>query len=113
MESFFYLARRSAPEIIDTLGSRYSWTIRDIEAVPVVDLAEVLKKAEEQTTRAEIFAEWAALQPFMIMKWLKFMPFEEYHDYRTGGNIDTRPASEILAEAEEIKKYTGVNNGSV
>lgn len=113
MESFFYLCSKSAPDIIDTLASRYSWTISQIEAIPVVDLAEVLKKAEEQTTRAEIFTEWAALQPFMIMKWLKFMPFEEYHSYRTGGDIDTRPASEILAEAEEIKKYTGVNNGSV
>lgn len=113
MESFFFIVSRSYPDIIDTLGSRYSWTIKEIETVDIADLADILKTAEEQIKRGKVHDEWVALQPYMIIKWLNFMPFEEYYNARTGGDIDTRPASEILAEAEEIKKYTGVSNGSV
>lgn len=107
MEGFFYCCRRTAPELIDTLASRYSWTIHDIEDLDVVDLAGILKKAEEQNNRDRMYAEWVTLQPFMIIKWLRYMPFDEYYDRRTGSDIDMRPADEILAEVEDIKKYVG------
>lgn len=107
MEGFFYICRQDAPEVIDALASRYGWTIRQIEDLDVITLADVLKVAVEKTRRDTVYTEWVALQPFMILKWLKFMPFGEYYDHRTGGDVDIRPAEDILAEVEEIKKYVG------
>lgn len=107
MEGFFYIARRDAPEIIDTLASRYGWTIRQIEEVDITTLADVLKTAIEKNRRDTIYEEWVALHPYMVLKWLKFMRFDEYYDARTGANMDMRPAAEILAEVEEIRKELG------
>lgn len=107
MESFFYICRQDAPEIIDVLSSRYGWTVQQIEAIDIINLAEILKVAVEKTRRDTVYAEWVALQPFMVIKWIKFMQFSEYYDHRTGVDIDMRPAEDILAEVEEIKKYVG------
>ena len=90
------------------MASRYSWTVPQIEALSVMDLAEIFKKVQEMQKRSDVYAEWTVLQPFMIIKWMNFMPFEEYYNARTGADIDMRPASEILAEAEDIQKHTGV-----
>lgn len=107
MEGFFYIARQDAPEIIDVLSSRYGWTVQQIEAIDIINLAEILKVAVEKTRRDTVYAEWVAIQPFMILEWLKFMSFDDYYTRRTGGDIDVRPAEEILAEVEEIKKWVG------
>lgn len=32
------------------------------------------------------------------------MSFEDYYDQATGANIDLRPAKEILAEVEEVRR---------
>jgi len=107
VEGFFYITRKDAPDIIDALASRYGWTIRQIEEVDIITLADVLKMAIEKARRDTVYAEWTALQPFMVLKWLKFMRFDEYYDARTGADIDMRPAAEILAEVEEIRKELG------
>lgn len=107
MEGFFYIARQDAPEVIDTLASRYGWAIPQIEATEIRTLAEILKVATEKARRDTVYAEWVALQPFMIIQWLKWMSFDDYYTRRTGGDIDTRSAEEILAEVEEVKKWVG------
>lgn len=107
MESFFYICRQDAPEVIDTLASRYGWTIPQIEATDIRTLAETLKVATEKTRRGIVYSEWVALQPFMIIQWLKWMSFDDYYTRRTGGDIDMRPAEEILAEVAEVKKWVG------
>ena len=78
-----------------------------MEEVDIRTLADVLKVAVEKTRRDTVYAEWVAIQPFMILEWLKFMSFDDYYTRRTGGDIDVRPAEEILAEVEEIKKWVG------
>lgn len=107
MESFFYICRQDAPEVIDTLASRYGWTIQQIEATELSTLADTLKMATEKNRRDIVYSEWVALQPFMIIKWLKWMSFDDYYTRRTGGDIDMRPAEEILAEVAEVKKWVG------
>lgn len=93
--------------MIDTLASRYGWTIQQIEATELRTLADILKMAIEKTRRDTVYAEWVALQPFMIIQWLKWMSFDDYYTRRTGGDIDMRPAEEILAEVAEVKKWVG------
>lgn len=44
---------------------------------------------------------------FMIAGNLKFESFESYYGRISGTDIDTRPAEDILAEVEEIKKQIG------
>ena len=70
-------------------------------------MADTLKMATEKNRRDIVYSEWVALQPFMIIQWLKWMSFDDYYTRRTGGDIDTRPAEEILAEVAEVKKWVG------
>lgn len=102
MESFFRCCSQfTEVEIRDLLLRRYSGNVEDIDVETLVELCEYAKEKEEED---RLRAEWNAVYPFMAMKWLKYMPFHEYVDARTGRNVDLRPAEEIIAEIEELHR---------
>ena len=116
MEEFFYVAWRSTPEeLIDLFATRYGWSYDQITALPVDVFFALAKEIKKQNRRDELKAEWNTYLPFAAMRLVKFKEdsFEEYYKRVTGANIDLRPATDILAEAEEIKKQLGEQNGSV
>lgn len=116
MEEFFYVTWRSTPEeLIDLFATRYGWSYDQITALPVDTFFALVKEIRKKNRRDEMKAEWNTYLPFVAMKIIKFKEnsFEEYYKRVTGANIDTRPAADILAEAEDIKKQLGEPNGSV
>lgn len=61
----------------------------------------LIEKAREQKQDERFFAQWVVQLPYMSRD--AFVPFNEYKDSITGVNIDTRPATEILKEIDEIE----------
>lgn len=77
-----------------------------------VDLAVALiKKAREQERDERLYRQWVAQLPVMAMQGVS-VSFAEYRDRMTGANIDTRPASVILAELDEIEKQFDKKGGA-
>ena len=105
MARFFSVAcfTDDAYEITDKLASRYGWTPSVIEALDVVTLYKMLKKALEGERRREAREQWVAMLPLMVTKQAKFIEFEEYYEQTTGKNIDMRTDEEILAEVAEVR----------
>ena len=66
--------------------------------LPFGEFCELAVAASKQMEREEIKRQWIALLPFMYMKQLKFMSFQEYLESCTGATIDRRPAQEIIDE---------------
>lgn len=106
MASFFYFIGRAdqEDEIIDTLAARYGWSVPDILGLDIPRLWRTYNKATKERLRDRVRAQWLTLLPYMSMEMLQFMSFEDYFDQVTGANIDLRPAAEILAEVEEVKR---------
>lgn len=63
---------------------------------------ELIEKAREADQEDRIRAEWVALLPWMQSGHLKLIQFGAYLEQRTGRGVDTRPASEIIAELEAL-----------
>ena len=104
MEGFFSLAAGCAEEdLIDTFAGRYGWGLNQIEQLDPVVMLALYKKIREDTTTEILRKEWLAYLPLMVTGLVKKMTFREYKD-RSVTTIDTRPASEILAEVEQVKK---------
>lgn len=70
----------------------------------MVTMYELVKKTKEENERHKLREEWLAQLPFMALKMLKFTDFESYAGQRMSTSIDTRPASEILKEVEEVRR---------
>jgi hypothetical protein len=113
MEGFFSAAREDPCEIIDLIAHRYGWSLDKIEIIPVLELKAIVKTAERKERDKQIREQWLMLLPLMQMGTIKFTSLEDYKVHVSGGDIDTRPAEEIIAEVAEIRKTMGVNNGSV
>lgn len=62
----------------------------------------VIEKAREKEREKRFFLQWVVQLPNMTKE--NYISFDSYVDKVTGRNIDTRPASECMAEIEEIKK---------
>lgn len=73
------------------------------------DFVGFYKTAREQEQKERHYQAWCSLLPHMTKE--NYMSFEELHDLLSGKNIDTRPASEILDEVEEIRRT--LNNGNL
>lgn len=83
----------------------------DLDALVFIRLIE---HAAEQERRDVAKQEWNALLPFMSMKFLKAVRFDEYYRKSYGMEMDTRPDEDILAEAEDIRrKITEEQDGPV
>ena len=66
-------------------------------------MATLYKKVKDDTTTEILRKEWLAYLPLMTTGIVQKMTFEEYKG-RCVTSIDTRPASEILAEVAQIEK---------
>ena len=111
MAGFFYITGRSdgPDEIIDRLAARYGWSYADICALDLRTLDAIDRKAAEEIRRDNLRAQWTAMLPYMSLEMLKFISFDDYYNQATGGDLDMRPAAEILAEAQEIRRKLGVS----
>ena len=80
-----------------------------------MDVGKFLKfvlKAQEEERREQIKRQWTAMLPLMSIKYLKYIPFEEYYEKCTGATIDLRPVEEIIADIEEThRKAFGSESG--
>lgn len=81
----------------------------------MVSLSDLLRIITDKNGEEKAFRQWLAVLPVMWSGAAKFIEFDEFRDRLTGADIDTRPASEILAEVEEIRqKMKGdAANGSI
>ena len=66
-------------------------------------MLSLFRKIRDDNTTEILRKEWLAYLPLMVTGIVKKMTFQEYRD-RCVTTIDTRPASEILAEVEQVKK---------
>ncbi|MBO7682386.1 MAG: hypothetical protein J6T17_06495 [Clostridia bacterium] len=66
-------------------------------------MAALYKKVKDDTTTEILRKEWLAYLPLMVTGLVKKMTFKEYKDSSVT-SIDTRPASEILAEVAAARK---------
>lgn len=72
-----------------------------------MDIGDFLKFvlcAKEEERREQVRNQWTAMLPWMSMKYLKYMPFEEYYEKCSGANIDMRSTEEIIADIEETHR---------
>lgn len=63
-----------------------------------------MEHAVEEERRAEAKAEWNEALPFMALQMLKTVSFNEYYRRSQGKHLDMRPAEEILAEVNDIRR---------
>ena len=107
MAGFFYTAREDPNGIIDLIAHRYGWSLNEIKNIPVTDMRPLLETAISQERDKRIREQWLQLLPLMQMNVIKYISEEEYRLKVSGGDIDQRPASEILAEVQAIRKEIG------
>lgn len=72
-----------------------------------MDIGDFLKFvlcAKEEERREQVRKQWTAMLPWMSMKCLKYMPFEEYYEQCNGSNIDLRSTEEIIKDIEETHR---------
>ncbi len=65
-----------------------------------IEFVNLARKKEEED---RLHREWCAMYP----RFKKHISFGEYVDMVTGRNIDTRPASVIMKEIEELHRKEG------
>lgn len=70
----------------------------------MVELSNLLRIITAKNNEEKAFRQWLAVLPVMWSGAAKFIEFEDFRARLTGEDIDTRPASEILAEVEEIRR---------
>lgn len=70
-------------------------------ALPLDEGLDLIRTALEKERDERLFRQWVAQLPVMAMAGHP-MSFDEYRDKLTGANLDTRPASEILRELEDV-----------
>lgn len=81
----------------------------------MVELADLLRIITAKNNEEKALRQWLAVLPVMWSGAAKFIEFEDFRAKLTGEDIDTRPASEILAEVEEIRREMkgDAANGSI
>lgn len=67
-----------------------------------VTFCEFVKNAHEQEAKERYFNQWVVQLPVMDKE--NYISFDDYCKKVTGQNIDMRPAEEIMAEVEEIRR---------
>lgn len=71
---------------------------------------EMLEIALEDERKERAHRQWSAMLPFMSLGMLEYISFQEYFEKLSGKNVDLRPASEIIAEIEELHQKGGKPN---
>jgi len=68
---------------------------------------EMIEIALDKEKEERAHKQWSEMLPFMSLGMLEYISFEEYFENLSGKNIDMRPASEIIAEIEELHQKGG------
>ena len=85
-----------------------------IERLDVVWIKKLYVKAVDARNEEIARQQWTTMLPFMSLKWLKFVDFDDYKSQFTGANIDMRSDEEILAEVQDIRRQLSEGkNGSI
>ena len=85
-------------------------------SLPFDEFCELVLYARKKKQEEEIRQQWISILPFMYIKMLKFMGFQEYFESCTGATIDTRPAQEIIdeiLEAHGMKDLGDLKHGDI
>ncbi len=98
--------------LLDLLLRRYS-NIDYIMNLPFSEFCEFVVVASRKMQEEDIKQQWIQLLPFMAIKWLKYIPFEEYRQNVTGENIDTRPKQEIIDEIMKMHGMESLDYGNI
>lgn len=98
-----YSCKIDALEIQEIIYRKYA-NAECIMNLPILQFIRFIELAIKKEQEDILRPEWCALLPFMSMKYLKYMSFDEYVNKRTGRDVDTRPANEIIKEIEEAHK---------
>lgn len=80
-----------------------------IFSMEVADFIRFLNLAREKEYQDQIRMQWTAHLPYMSMKQLEYISFEDYYDRVCGKNIDWRPVSVIMEEIEELHRQKGAD----
>lgn len=75
------------------------------------DFLFLLMKTMEKEKEEQIKTQWTTMLPFMSMKILGYMSFEDYRDKCTGKNIDMRSTDEIIRDIEETHRKAHMKEG--
>ena len=76
-------------------------------SLPFGEFCELALYVRKKDQEEEIRQQWVSILPFMYMKRLRYMSFQDYYDGCTGETIDRRPEQEII---DEILKAHGMKN---
>jgi len=98
--------------LTDLLLRRYH-NMDFVLSLPFGEFCDLVIHASKSVEEDRIRNQWNALLPFMAIKWLKWMPFEEYADGCTGRNIDTRPKDEIIDEILKLHGMESLEDGNI
>lgn len=102
MEGFFQvIGGFDQIELTDVLMHRYQ-SMEYLMTLPFEEFLELVIAASRKMEEEQIRQQWNALLPYMYMKQLKFMSFQQYYESCTGATIDRRPAQEIINEILEL-----------
>ena len=81
--------------------------ILQMEVETFIEIVEIaLEKEQEELAHRQ----WSAMLPFMSLGMLEYISFQEYFEKLSGKNVDLRPASEIMAEIEDLHQKGGRAN---
>lgn len=72
----------------------------------------LFKKIRDDLQDEWLKSQWVALLPFMTAGLVKDMTYQEYKQ-KSIITVDMRPAEDIIAEAEEIRRQLEEENGSI
>ena len=70
--------------------------------MPVPDYLDYLKAEADREQDEYLHRQWCALLPFMHMKYLNYMSFQDYRDQVTGRNLDLRDTDTIVRELKQL-----------
>lgn len=73
----------------------------------VREFAKFYRVAQDEELKERNYIAYCHYLPYMDKK--TFMSFDDYHKKCTGENIDKRPAAEIMAEVEAIRREINGN----
>ena len=94
----------------DLLLTRYG-SLQDILQMDIDTAIELIRMAFQKREEDRAFQLYAAIYPNFDKK--TFKKFSEFYKVQTGP-ISTRPAEDIMAEAEEIMRKAGeMNRGNL
>lgn len=81
--------------------------ILQMEVETFIEMIEIAMEKEQEEIAHK---QWCSMLPFMSLGMLEYISFQEYFEKLSGKNVDLRPASEIIAEIEELHQKGGRAN---